>query len=164
MLYPNPSMAATGNTGLTFVINAYTTGGLAITVPSSGTFSSIIEPETTTSVSLTLATVAVTDTRRGTISVPLAWTTNAIATNLLSGTDTLTATTFGYNSGLNVLTGGSATVVEHTRTSLDSLVMVEAASAIIGNHVVTWTPLLTVPVPALQKSGTYLGTITHSVS
>lgn len=165
MISPAPSMAAqNGSTGLSFVINDYGTGGLAITVPTNGAFSTIIEPETTTTVSLTLGTVTVTDTRRGTISAPLAWTTNAIATDLLSGADTLTASTFGYNSGGNVKTGGSAFVTEHTQTSLNLLAMVEAAATVIGNHVVTWTPLLTVPVPALQNSGTYIGTITHSVS
>jgi hypothetical protein len=32
-----------------------------------------------------------------------------------------------------------------------------------GNHSVSWRPTLTIPVPPLQKQGTYVGFLTHSV-
>jgi len=46
---------------------------------------------------------------------------------------------------------------------LNTSSMVERALSILGSHVVTWRPTLTVPVPALKNSGTYVGTIIHSV-
>jgi hypothetical protein len=162
LLFPAASIARAEVTNLQFVINEYTTGGLAISVPSSGTFTSMISPEFSTSTSLTLGIVAVTDTRRG--SGALTWSTEAQASNLLSLSDTLTASTFSYASGVHIITGGTALVTAQSRTSLNTSLMVENAASILGNHVVTWTPLLTIPVPANQKAGTYLGTIVHSVA
>ncbi len=167
MVFPGSSIAGaldTGNTGLTFVINSDPSRGLAISVPGTGIFSTIVQPETTTIVSLQLETVTVTDTRRGSISAPGAWTTSAVATDLTSLTDTLTASSFSYASGVNVLTGGTASITEHTRSALNSSIMVEAASAVIGNHVVTWRPTLAISVSEFKKPGTYSGTITHSVA
>ena len=152
----------TGNTGLTFVINPYV-GGLAIAVPASGAFSAISTPETNTIVILNLETVTVTDSRRllGGLG---AWTTTAQATNLQSSTDTITANTFSYASGIHVQSGGTVSVTAISRSALDSPVMVESANTGTGNHIVSWRPTLTVPVNALKAPGTYFGVITHSVS
>jgi hypothetical protein len=151
-----------GNTGLTFVINPYV-GGLAITVPSSATFTPIDTPETATVVTLTLGAVTVTDTRRALGGLG-SWTTFAAATNLYSDTDTLTANTFSYASGIPAISGGAVTVTAQSRSSLATTTSVEAGSAVTGNHIVTWTPTLTIPVPALKTPGSYTGIITHSVS
>jgi hypothetical protein len=160
--FPGASIAQAAVTQLSFVINPYK-GGLAISSPGGANFPTIDTPETDTSVSLTLETVTVTDTRRS-LSALGVWTTTAQASNLVSATDTLTASTFGYVSGANVKTGGLAFVTAQTRTSLDSPVMVQQATGITGNHVVTWYPTLSVPVIGNKTPGTYIGSITHSVS
>jgi hypothetical protein len=160
--FPGAFSAQAAVTQLTFIINPYS-GGLAISAPSSASFPAIDTPETGTSVALTLETVTVTDTRRS-LSALGSWTTTAQASNLVSTTDTLTASSFGYSSGPNIKAGGLAFITSLTRTSLDSPVTVQQASAVTGNHVVTWFPTLTVPVAGLKNPGTYYGAITHSVA
>jgi hypothetical protein len=161
MIFPAAPNARAAVTNLEFVINPYSAGGLAISVPTSETFTSMVTPAVLTNALLTLGAVTVTDTRRGTGS--LSWTTSAIASDLISATDTLTASTFSYASGEHSITGGTATVQSLSRISMNLSSMVEQALSILGNHVVSWTPTLTVPVPANKNSGTYVGTITHSV-
>ena len=161
MIFPAAPNARAAVTNLEFVINPYSAGGLAISVPTGETFTSMVTPAILTNALLTLGAVTVTDTRRGTGS--LSWTTSAIASDLISATDTLTASTFSYASGEHSITGGTATVQSLSRISMNLSSMVEQALSILGNHVVSWTPTLTVPVPANKNSGTYVGTITHSV-
>ena len=161
MIFPTAPNARAAVTNLEFVINPYSAGGLAISVPTSETFTSMVTPAILTNALLTLGAVTVTDTRRGTGG--LTWTTSAIASDLISATDTLTASTFSYASGEHSITGGTATVQSLSRISMNLSSMVEQALSILGNHVVSWTPTLTVPVPANKNSGTYVGTITHSV-
>jgi len=154
------SAATTGDTNLTLVVNAFTPS-LAISVPSTGTFTPLTSPDTSTDATLELGTITVTDNRR---LIGGGWTTEASASSLTSSGDSLTADTFGYSSGVFVKTGGAATMTENTRTSLDISGAVVTTTSVTGNHVVTWTPIITVPVPASQAPGTYTGTITHSVS
>ena len=159
--FPTTANASqTGDTNLTLVINAFTPS-LAISVPGTGTFTPLTSPYTSTDVTLELGTITVTDNRRLTGG---SWTTEASATNLESSVNAITANTFGYSSGAFVKTGGAATMTENTRTQLDTTGAVVTTTAVTGNHVVTWTPLITVPVLASQAPGTYTGTITHSVS
>jgi hypothetical protein len=165
MVFPiatSAQAANSGSTGLTFVINPYV-GGLAIAVPSLGAFAAIDTPETSTSVTLMLETVTVTDTRRSLGGLG-SWTAFAQSTNLFSQTDTLTANTFGYASGIHAQSGGAVTVTAQSRSSLDQPVGIEWGLSITGNDVVSWRPSLIVPVPALKTPGSYSGIITHSVS
>jgi len=159
-VFPATSIARAEVTNLEFVINSYTSGGLAISVPTSESFTSMVTPDVLTNAVLLLETITVTDTRRGN---GISWTTSADASDLLSSSDTLTASTFSYASGSHLISGGTATVQSQTRTSMNGSSMVERAISIVGNHVVTWRPTLTVPVPALKNPGTYVGTIIHSV-
>lgn len=158
-----PSSAKAGplDTNLTLVINPYA-GGLAISVPGTAVFTSLISPEFPTNATLTLGAVTVTDTRRA-ISAAGSWTTSAYSSNLVSGTDSLTANTFGYSSGLFFKSGGTALSTEITRISMESSTAVVTTTAVTGNHIITWTPTMTVPIPASKTSGTYVGTLTHSV-
>ena len=166
--FPGFSIAQAGNsTEITFVINPYA-GGLTINAPGTGIFAPMTSPETVAVASLMLETVTVTDQRRNNLGnapgTARSWVTSILATNLGNGIDTLTANTFGYSSGENIQTGTVVAVTENTRTNLSTVVAVESASSATGNHVVTWRPTLTVPVPAFQASGSYSGSITHSVS
>lgn len=155
--------AYAGVTGLTFVISSFDGGGLAISVPGPASFPTIMSPETDTSVSVTLETVTVTDSRRST-SGTATWTTTAQASDLLSGSETLTANTFRYRSGGHTKIGGAVVVTSNDANTLSGPQMVEASSGITGNHVVSWFPTVFIPVPGNKPAGTYQGTITHSVS
>jgi hypothetical protein len=164
ILFPNTANAGL-TTSLTLVINPYL-GGLAISVPGTAVFTPIISPEIATNATLELGNIWVTDTRRS-VGATGSWVANAVSTNLMSGTETataLSASAFGYSSGLFVKTGGTALMTENTRTALNTSAAVVTTTGITGNHVVTWTPSITVPIPASQVSGTYIGTLTHSVS
>lgn len=162
--FPGASMAQAANTTqLTFVINPFS-GGLLINVPTNGVFGSLESPDTLTVVSLQLDTVTVTDTRR--MVLIRSWSTAAISSDLLTGSqqDSLTAISIGYSAGTPSVLSGVVGVTEYTQTSLLTSVNVQSGSTTTGNHVVSWRPTLSIAVPALKNSGTYVGTLTHSVS
>ena len=163
--FPGAYMAQAGlTTSLQFVINPFT-GGLSINVPTVGNFAALESPDTATAVTLQLETVTVTDTRRNLVN-PLirAWTTDAIATDFISGTDSLTASSIGYSAGPATILSGSAGVTEITRTTLLTTLPVKTGASSAGNHVVSWRPTLSIVVPYQAKQGTYVGTLTHSAS
>ena len=160
--FPGSYMAqAASTTNLTFVVNPYT-GGLAINVPATGNLGSLASPDTVTATSGQLDTVTVTDTRRGTLV--RGWTAYAISTDLLTGTDSLTASTIGYSAGMPTIGSGAASVTENTRTSLQVQAPVNSATTTTGNHVVSWRPTITITLKDGQGAGTYVGTMTHSVA
>jgi hypothetical protein len=151
---------AASTTTLTFVVNPYT-GGLSISVPTSGNFGSLDSPDTITVVTVQLDSVTVTDTRRD----PLvrSWIASAISTNLNTGLDSVTASSIGYSAGIPTIVSGLAGVTENTRTSLFTLAPVQTVTTTSGNHVVSWRPTLSIAVKDRQTAGTYTGTLTHSV-
>jgi hypothetical protein len=134
-------------------------GGLSISAPSSGTFGTVASPS---SASVELGAVTVTDTRD---PYEVTWTATAIITALThsDGVTTIPATLFRYTADVPTKTG-SVTLTELAETAFDSPVAVVSAASINGNNSATWTPLITIPVPASTPTGTYTGTITHSVS
>jgi hypothetical protein len=160
--FQGASPAQAGNvTSLTLVISPFTEA-LYVNVPLAGSFPTMESPDTTTSVNVQLAAVTVTDSRRS-AGMNRTWTTNASITNLVSATDTLTASTIGYSSGVSTMVSGTAGVTEFTRPSLVAAIKVTMGITITGNHVASWRPTLNIPVPAEQTSGTYIGVLTHSV-
>lgn len=160
--FPGASTAQAGSvTSLQLVISPFTEA-LFVNVPLSGLFPTMESPDETTTLTVRLAAVTVTDTRR-TMGLNRTWTTNAIMTNLVSATDTLTATTFGYSAGESTQVSGVSGVQEYTRAFLNTDAMVTKGITQTGNHVASWRPTLNIPVPALQLAGTYIGVLTHSV-
>lgn len=166
--FPGAYMAQAGlttsTTSLQFVINPWT-GGLSINVPTVGNFAALESPDTATAVTLQLETVTVTDTRRTGSVNPLirAWTTNAISTDLIAGSDSLTASSIGYSAGPATVLSGTAGVTEITRATLLTTLPVQTGASSAGNHVVSWRPTLSIVVPYQANAGTYVGTLTHSV-
>jgi hypothetical protein len=160
--FPGASSAQAGNvTSLQLIINPFLQG-LSVNVPLTGSFPNIESPDDTATVMVQLGAVTVTDTRRS-LYRNRTWTTSAILTNLVSATDTLTANTIGYSSGEATTINGTVGVTEYTRGALDSNAPVTKGISTTGNHSVSWRPTLTIPVPPLQKPGTYVGILTHSV-
>lgn len=160
--FPAASSAQAGNvTSLQLIINPFVEG-LFINVPLTGSFPNIESPDDTTTVTVQLAAVTVSDTRRST-GRNRTWTTNAILTNLVSATDTLTANTIGYSSGEATMISGLVGVTEYTRVAMDIAAPVTKGISTTGNHVSSWRPTLSIPVPALKSAGAYIGVLTHSV-
>lgn len=160
--FPAASIAQAGNTtSLQLIINPFVQG-LFINVPVTGSFPNIESPDETTTVTVQLAAVTVTDTRRYLLMNRI-WTTNAILTNLVSATDTLTANTIGYSAGEATMISGLVGVTEITITAMDSATAVTKGISTRGNHVASWRPTLNIPVPALKEPGAYIGVLTHSV-
>jgi hypothetical protein len=160
--FPAASTAQAGNvTSLQLIINPFVEG-LFINVPLTGSFPNIESPDDTSTVTAQLAAVTVTDTRRYS-GVNRNWTASAILTNLVSATDTLTADTIGYSAGAATMISGLVGVTELTRIHMDLTAPVTMGISTRGNHVASWRPTLSIPVPALQKPGAYVGVLTHSV-
>jgi len=161
---PGSYMAQAGTTtSLQFVVNPFT-GGLSISVPATGDLGSLASPDTITVVTGQLDTVTVTDTRRTPLSPIRTWTAFAISTDLLTGSDSLTASSIGYSAGTPTIVSGLAGVTEHTQTDLHTSIMVQSGATSTGNHVVSWRPTLRITVRSSQTAGTYTGTLTHSVA
>jgi hypothetical protein len=160
--FPGTYMAhGVTTTNLSFVVNPYT-GGLLISVPIAADLGSTASPETAISVTGQLESVTVTDTRRG---GPLRlWTAFAISTDLITGSDSLTATTIGYAAGTPTILSGMVGITEHTQTDLHTSVEVQKGQSSTGNHVVSWRPKLSIGLKYQQAAGTYVGVLTHSVS
>ena len=160
--FPAASIAQAGNvTSLQLIITPFKEA-LFVNVPLTGTFPTLESPDTVTILSVQLAAVTVTDTRRS-LLLNRTWTTNAVMTNLFSATDTLTANTIGYSAGEATMVTGLVGVTEYTRTAMDSATAVTKGITITGNHVASWRPTLSIPVPAEKTQGAYIGTLTHSV-
>jgi hypothetical protein len=160
--FPGSYMAqGATTTNLTFVVNPFL-GGLSINVPAAGNLGSLASPDTVTATTGQLDTVTVTDTRRGTLV--RGWTAYAISTDLLTGTDSLTASTIGYSAGTPTIVSGIAGVTENTKTSLLTTTSVNTANTTTGSHVVSWRPTITITLKDQQVAGTYVGTMTHSVA
>jgi len=147
-------------TTLEFVINPFT-GALSINVPLAGSFGTLESPDTDTAVTGQLESVTVTDTRR--VDGVRNWSASAIASDLITGSDSLTASSIGYSAGIPTIISGLAGVTEWTRYSLKITTIVQTGSSATGKHVVSWRPILSIGVPAEQDAGTYVGTLTHSV-
>lgn len=160
--FPGSYMAqAASSTNLTFVVNPYT-GGLAINAPSTGSLGSLASPDTNTVVTAQIDSVTVIDTRRG--GLVRLWDAFAISTDLLTGIDSLTATTIGYAAGTPTIISGTAGITEFTSSNLSETIKIQSGSSTLGNHVVSWRPTLSIGLKPLQSAGTYVGVLTHSVA
>ena len=147
-------------TTLEFIIDP-STAGLSITVPTNAHFDHMETPEFAETRTVELSAVTVSDTRWG--ALIRTWTTNAISTNLVTGSDSMTASSLGYSSGPSITISGTVGVTEFTRTSMNTSAPVETGASSVGKHVVSWTPMLSILVPASKAAGTYVGVLTHSV-
>ena len=67
-----------------------------------------------------------------------------------------------YSAG-TVAKQGTVTVQASETVTLNRARAVVTASKISGNNLASWTPSITVKIPAGVVAGTYIGTITHSV-
>ncbi len=91
------------------------------------------------------------------------WVATAVATDLKPNKGPgISAGNIRYNAG-TVTKQGTCTIRAGETATLNRPRPVVTASQIRGNNVASWTPTITVKIPAGIVAGTYTGTITHSV-
>ena len=142
-------------------------GGLSITGPTAATLSSGAPGDQISSV---LGTVSVSDTR-GLIGG--GWQASVTASPFTTGSgssaETIAIDLISYWSGPATATSGIATRTPGQLTallaqSLSSPRTAFSASAAAGDNSVSWRPTILVDLPSSAVTGTYTGTITHSVA
>ena len=152
--------AATGPTAVTFTV---ATGTLSITTPDAVNFGTA--PVGATSVSGSLGTVTVSDTRSAALR---GWTASVTSSDFITGTGTgnqdIPAANVSYSPGLATGTSGTGTFTPGLGGALGSARTAFTASLESGSTTVSWNPTVTVTLPSNIAAGTYSGTITHSVA
>jgi hypothetical protein len=160
-ILPLPAAYATG--GGTFTLFR---AALAISTPTSAVLGSTSPGGT---ISAHMGTVTVDDTR------PLLanWTATASATNFTTGggtsPETITKGNLSYWSGPVTASVGIGTRIPGQLTALNAVSLATTITAfslqalVLGTST-SWNPTIVVSVPSSAVTGTYTGTITHSVA
>ncbi|XVQ85665.1 hypothetical protein ACQP2K_43945 [Microbispora siamensis] len=122
------------------------------------------------SISASMGTVTVTDTRGG--NPP--WTATVTATNFTTGagspSETIPNSDIAYWSGPVTAASGAGTRSPGQLTAAQSVPLSSAVTAFSGHktgedlYSVSWAPTLVVTIPAAAAPGVYTGVVTHSVS
>ena len=158
-----PARAA--DTTTTFALAA---GALSISAPASSNLGTGSTGAGT--LSSQLGAVTVTDARGALLGT---WTATVSSTDFTTGgataDETIAKGQVTYWSGAATATSGTAVFTPGQATSANAQALSVArtafsATAIVGNNSASWNPTLTVNVPATAVTGTYTGTITHSVA
>ncbi|NBE54509.1 hypothetical protein GUY60_24435 [Streptomyces sp. YC537] len=150
----------TQDTTTTFAVTA--TDGINITAPASATLTDAAPGATATG---QLTAIRVNDQRS---ALDSNWTaTVSLTTPFTTGGGTASETIGGanvdYDPGTEVnpvngpFTAGSAATLAATRTAF-------SRTSGSGDNAVSWTPTVSVRVPANAVAGTYTGTLRHSVA
>ena len=157
------SPASAGTTGATFTLSG-NGAGLAISQPANGVNLGTASTGAS-SLSGSLGTVQVTDTRGNLVA---AWTATVSSTAFTTGTattdETVAAALISYSSG--TATKGAGQVGAMT-PSVGLTLAAPAVAGIwagVGNNTVSWNPTMSFTLLASQVAGTYAGTVTHSVA
>ena len=116
--------------------------------------------------SASLGAVSVTDNRGALLGN---WTTRVSSTNFVTGTstalETVAASNISYLAGVATGTGTGTFAGPLLATLAPTAPRGIAATYVgVGNNSATWNPTLTFILAAQQVSGTYTGTVTHSVA
>jgi hypothetical protein len=142
------------------------TGTLSISVPATAGLGSAAPGGT---VSAAIGSVTVSDQRGATAGT---WTATVSATNFTTGSatpaQTITTSNVFYWSGPATSTTGTVTDTpgQSSASAKQSLSSSRTAftSTGSGNNSATWNPTVVVTIPAAAVTGTYTGTVTHSVA
>jgi hypothetical protein len=162
-----PAAAAPSDTTTTtFAVSA---GLLDVDAPASASLGSGAPG---TVINGSLGVVTVTDSRA---SADASWVTSVVSTNFVTGGSTppevTLATEVDYWSGAATSTTGTGTFTPGqatfgARAPLDNVTPLTAFTHVggTGNNTASWNPGISVRVPLDSQSGTYTGTVTHSVA
>ncbi|SDO20863.1 hypothetical protein SAMN04515671_0148 [Nakamurella panacisegetis] len=145
--------ASAGTTGATFTL-----AGGSLTVSQAAT--ATLDPGATGTTSITgaLGAVDVTDAR-GSIA---GWTMTAASTTFTASGGSV-STDVTYDSGPATASTGTVTPASNGPTSITTAQTVATGTAASGNNTASFSPTLTVTLPASALAGTYAGTVTTSV-
>lgn len=161
-----PTASQAADTTTTFTLSA--AGGLSISVPASKNLGSAATNAGT--LSAQLGTVTVTDDRgllAGTWTASVSSTD--FTTGLASANETIAKANISYWSGAATATTGTLTATPGQLLAINAVTLTASrtafsAAAIVGNNSLSFNPTVTVNIPASSVTGTYSGTITHSVA
>lgn len=151
--------------GVTFTLTA---GALSVSDPADKSLGSVATG--TATVSSTLGDTTVTDNRGALLG---SWTSTVSSTDFTTGAatadETITNDLVDYYSGIATASSGTAVRVPGQATALLAADLGTAqtafsATGVVGNNSTTWVPTVVVNIPSDSVTGTYSGTITHSVT
>jgi hypothetical protein len=111
------------------------------------------------SVSGSLGAVGVSDTRGSTGG----WVMSAGSSTFVDGAGSVSSGV-SYNSGAATASTGTVTPTSAGATSITAVAPVAAGTLASGNNTASYTPTLTVALPASALAGDYEGTVTTSVA
>jgi hypothetical protein len=134
-------------------------GGLSISVPETLTSNSLNPGE---SVVIRMGSVSVSDTRG--IGSGASWTVSTICSDLTDSSGNILRAEFFAYAVRDLIETGGLLLTSETLTSMSHLNSALTARSGAGNNSAHWIPLITVSVPIEQVAGTYIGSITHSVT
>lgn len=163
-IVPTPSPAA--DTTTTFTLSA--AGGLSISAPASKNLGSAATNAGT--LSAQLGTVTITDDRGALLGT---WTATVSSTDFTTGlataNETIAKASVSYWSGAATASTGTLTATPGQLLAANAVTLAASrtafsASGIVGNNSVSFNPTVIVNIPASSVTGTYSGTITHSVA
>jgi hypothetical protein len=163
LLTAGPALADSGDTGATFTIIG---GAVVITAPVGPvSLNSAMAPSLSpqTAGPTPLGAITVNDGRGDTVN----WNTTVIATPFtVTGTParTVAANAVTYAPGSASSTGTVTVTPVDSVTDLTSAVQVVAATGVSGINSGSWSPNLSVAVPAGALVGLYASTVTHSAT
>jgi hypothetical protein len=138
-----------------------TGGGLTISAPSGANvdLGSRLASNVPGTISGPLGLVSVSDLRGG----PTTWTASAISSAFTPVAGPAVAASFvSYVAGV-ITPSGPVTPVGGTFLDLTGVVAVVTGTS-TGPSPATWTPLISIAIPANLAPGTYTATVTHSVA
>jgi hypothetical protein len=145
--------ADTGDTVATFTLES---GSLDVTVEADAALTDGLPGAA--SVTGSLGAVGISDTRGST----LGWIVSAASSTFVDGAGSV-STGVSYDSGSATASSGTVTTTTAGATSITALAQVAAGTLASGNNTASYTPTLTVGLPANALAGDYEGTVTTSV-
>ena len=159
----SPAQVGPGVPAPTIVTFAVTsTGTLSLTAPGSADLGTGAVGSTITG---SLGPVSVTDDRALDVA---SWTVTAASSDWTTGaaslTETIPASDVAYTVGPITTTGTISTLGTDILALSGTATPVVAGTAGVGDNGATWTPTISVAVPAGAVAGGYSGTITQSVA
>jgi len=158
------AVTAQASAGPTTVTFAVAPGLLTITTPDTANLGTVSIGSAHVSSALGNVTV---DDERGTDGG--SWTASVISTDFTTGASPTAAETIGaanvsYAPGTATSTAGVGTFTPGAGGVLATSKTAFTATGTTGVTTIGWDPTITVTLPAAVVSGTYTGTITHSVA
>ena len=158
-----PAAADEEDTDTSPIAVTVTGGELQISVSSStSNLGSVENTPDGTMISGQLGEVKVRDNRNA--AADSGWVATAVATELTPKKGPgISPDNIRYDPG-PIDKQGAVTIEAADSVTLDQARAVVTASEIGGNNVASWTPTITITIPAEITAGTYRGTISHSVS